>query len=67
MNSETEKIHPSHKMTEWQSTIVTILSTPRFGRVRECEYCGAGEAESVCGHVMDGDLKRPCFDAPGGE
>lgn len=34
------KIHPSHEMTEWESTTVTIVATPRMGQIRECENCG---------------------------
>ena len=58
--------HPSHKMTEWENTIVQISSTPRFGRIRECIYCGAEQAETVAGKAMHDELKYPCLDAPEG-
>lgn len=53
-------IHPSHKMTEWENTIVTIIETSRFGRIRECENCGAEEAETVAGHGIFPELLVEC-------
>jgi hypothetical protein len=52
--------HPSHRMTEWRSTVVTITETSRFGRIRQCENCGAEEAETVCGHAAHEELGEPC-------
>lgn len=52
--------HPSHKMTEWESTIVTLISTSRFGEIRECENCGGEHARTVAGEAMHDELKYPC-------
>lgn len=54
------QVHPTHKMTEWRSTIVTLISTSRFGEIRKCSDCGAEEAKTVCGHAMHDELKQPC-------
>jgi hypothetical protein len=58
------KPHPSHKMTEWESTVVTLIDTPRFGKLRRCEYCKAEEAESVSGHRAHLGLAEPCAARP---
>lgn len=57
-------IHPSHKMTEFRDTIVTITCTPRFGSIRECEYCGAEHAKTVAGQAMHDELHTQCLCAP---
>jgi hypothetical protein len=58
---KTEKdIHPSHQMSEWKSTIVTLCDTPRFGRLRKCTGCGAEHAETVAGKAFEDDLFEPC-------
>jgi hypothetical protein len=49
-------------MTEWESTIVTIISTSRFGEIRECTTCGAEEARTVSGHVAHDELNSKCVD-----
>lgn len=57
---ENNKIHDSHVMSEWESTVVTLISTPRFGRVRHCIHCNAEHAETVAGSVMHEELKVKC-------
>lgn len=54
------KPHKSHKMTEWRSTIVTLLETSRFGSIRECEVCEAEHAQTACGEAHHPELDRPC-------
>ena len=56
-----KQIHPTHKMSEWKSTIVTLVATPRFGKLRKCEYCEAEEAKTVSGHEMHDELKYKCY------
>jgi hypothetical protein len=53
-------IHPSHKMTDWEYTIVCIGSTERFGKIRRCENCGAEQAETAAGRAMHQELTKPC-------
>lgn len=52
--------HPSHRMTPWESTIITITCTPRFGRIRECRRCGIEQAETVTGRHTNGPLTEKC-------
>ena len=59
-SSPVNKIHKSHKMTKWRSTIVTLIATSRFGKIRECELCGAEEAETSAGRAMHDELKAKC-------
>lgn len=54
------KPHRSHKMTPWESTIVTLGSTSQFGEFRKCENCEAEEAKSVSGHKAHDALAQPC-------
>jgi len=60
MSREEFKPHPSHDMTDWKNTIVTIVSTPRFGKFRKCRKCGAEEAKTVAGADHWDELERPC-------
>jgi hypothetical protein len=53
-------IHPSHKMSEWRSTIVTLIETPRFGSIRKCLNCGAEHAKTVAGEGLHDELADPC-------
>ena len=55
-----EEIHSSHDMEDWRDTIVTIISTPRFGRIRSCKNCGAEQAETAAGADMFDELRYPC-------
>lgn len=52
--------HPSHDMTDWESTVVTIIATPRFGSLRECRNCGGEHAKTVSGEAMHDELRAPC-------
>ena len=52
--------HRSHNMTDWKSTIVTLISTSRFGELRECRNCGGEHAFTVAGEAMHVELTRPC-------
>lgn len=55
------KIHPSHEMTDWESTIVTLISTPRFGKIRRCINCDAEHAKTVAGEACHDELKSKCL------
>lgn len=52
--------HPSHDMTQWKSTIVTLISTSRFGRWRKCRNCGAEHAYTSAGEAMHDELYKKC-------
>ena len=52
--------HPTHEMSEWESTVVTLISTPRFGSIRQCKNCGAEQAKTVAGQAMQDKLALPC-------
>ncbi len=52
--------HPSHKMTPWKDTIVTLVSTSRFGQFRMCELCEAEEAKTAAGQAHHPELDQPC-------
>lgn len=54
------KIDPSHNMSEWEETIVTLTSTSRFGSIRRCLDCEGEHAKTVCGEVCDESLKNRC-------
>jgi len=54
-------IHATHKMGEWQHTIVTIGCTSRFGKIRICEYCEHEQAETVSGKAIHEELTQPCY------
>ena len=56
--------HPSHDMTDWEHTIVMLVSTSRFGKFRMCKNCEAEQAETVAGKAMHDELKYPCSCAP---
>lgn len=53
-------IHESHKMTPWESTIVTLISTPRFGQIRRCEKCKAEHAKTASGEDCHHELIAKC-------
>lgn len=53
-------LHKSHKMTKWRDTVVTIIDTPRFGRLRACKNCGHEQAETVTGRHTQQALREPC-------
>ena len=55
-----EVIHPSHDMTEWRETIVVLLSTARFGQIRECKKCEGQQAKTVAGERLNEALKTSC-------
>lgn len=55
-----DKIHPSHKMTAWRSTIVTLISTSRFGEIRNCKKCGGEQARTVAGSGTHPELLVKC-------
>lgn len=57
--------HPSHKMTKWRGTIVTLLETSRFGELRECKNCGAEHARTAAGEANHPGLESVCVcDSP---
>lgn len=56
-----KEVHPSHDMTEWRSTIVTLIETPRFGTIRECKNCCAEHAKTAAGEGMHDELLEPCL------
>jgi hypothetical protein len=52
--------HASHKMSEWENTIVTLVETARFGSIRKCINCGAEHARTVAGQAAHEELSKPC-------
>lgn len=56
-----KEIHKSHKMTKWRDTIVTLIATSRFGRIRNCVYCNAEHAKTAAGEAMHDELKVKCL------
>ena len=52
--------HPSHEMTEWESTIVTLISTSRFGQIRRCKKCEGEHAKTAAGEAMHEELREKC-------
>jgi hypothetical protein len=56
--------HPSQKMLEWEHTIICISSTPRFGKIRKCEYCEHEQAETVAGKAIHDELLTECSCQP---
>jgi len=57
-----DNFHPSHCMSRWKSKVVTLIDTPRFGRVRKCKNCGAEQMESVAGFRLDKELRELCVE-----
>jgi hypothetical protein len=55
-----EQIDPSHEMTEWESAVVTLISTARFGEIRRCKNCEAEHARTVAGEAMHDELYSAC-------
>lgn len=47
-------------MTEWENTIVTLISTPRFGSIRRCLNCEGEHAKTVCGEDCHDSLLHKC-------
>jgi len=58
--SEEYKPHPSHRMTPWRETIVTLVATSRFGDIRKCKLCEAEHARTVAGEAHHPELDVPC-------
>ncbi len=56
-----KEIHPTHKMSKWRGTIVTLIETSRFGEIRVCELCGAEHAKTVCGEAAHKELYVECL------
>jgi hypothetical protein len=52
--------HASHQMGDWYDTIVTIIATSRFGRLRKCEKCDAEQAETAAGRAAHPELNWKC-------
>jgi len=55
------EVHESHKMSKWESTIVKMTSTPRFGQSRFCLNCEAEHLKTVAGESLDDELLKPCW------
>lgn len=55
-----DAVHPSHDMTEWESTIVTLQYTSRYGQIRECKNCGAEHATTAAGENIHYELLKLC-------
>lgn len=53
-------VHESHDMTEWEPSVVTIIETPRFGRIRQCKHCGGEQAETASGKGTHDELLKQC-------
>jgi hypothetical protein len=58
------RIHPSHKMSAWRSTIISTANSDRFGELRECLNCGAEQASTVTGSHSHDELRKPCPSVP---
>lgn len=56
-----DEVHPSHDMTDWESSIVTLNSTSRFGTIRECKHCCAEHVKTAAGEGMHDELLEPCL------
>lgn len=56
------RIHPTHKMSKWRSTIISTANSDRFGRLRKCVKCGAEQASTVTGTHAHDELRKPCTD-----
>lgn len=53
--------HESHKIQELAyEEILAPSGTDRFYNVRECEYCGAQEANGNA-HLADDELEKECI------
>lgn len=48
-------------MTDWESSLVTVAETARFGRMRRCKRCRAEHAYTVRGEAMRDELYRACL------
>jgi hypothetical protein len=55
-----KKIHESHKMGPWRGTVITLISTSRFGEIRVCLICGAEHARTACGEDYHDELMLKC-------
>lgn len=53
-------VHPSHKMTRWESSIVTLLETSRFGIIRRCKKCDGEQAMTAAGRGTHPELSHEC-------
>ena len=60
MKLDFDKIHKSHKMEKWYDTVVTIISTSRFGRLRRCKVCKAEQVSTAAGDAMHDELRVKC-------
>ena len=56
---EEKRVHPSHKMTKFTTTILAPCGTPRFYSIRHCKVCGKTEAVAAAGHFFSG-LTEKC-------
>lgn len=56
--------HPSHNMTEWRSTIISMASNDRFASIRKCANCEAEEAIPGQSHIRHVELDTPCVVMP---
>lgn len=54
------EIHPSHTMSEWRSTIISMPNSDRFGQIRVCEACEAEQAKTVTGTFTHKELWSAC-------
>lgn len=52
--------HATHDMSRWRSDMITLIDTPRFGRIRKCKKCGYEQAETAAGADWDSELGQPC-------
>jgi hypothetical protein len=60
MSSSFGQPHPSHRLSAWERKIVTLSTSTRHGRVRNCVKCDAEEAETVSGKAIHDELLKPC-------
>ena len=58
------RIHPTHKMSAWKSTIISTANSDRFGELRKCLNCGAEQGSTVTGTHSHDELREPCSSVP---
>ena len=58
------KPHRTQEMTKWESSIITLIATARFGQIRQCVHCEAEEAKTACGHKAHEELNFLCEELP---
>jgi len=61
---EEERVHPTHKMSDWYGDPRCYCSTTRIYSVRHCIYCEYEQAKHPAGRFFDRQLKDYCKSRP---